>query len=216
MRQALEAVDPALETAARSLGAGVWDRLASVTLPLAAPGDRSAPLWSDSRACLGEFGAVITFAANVPGVTQTLPLAIYSALADTGRGGDGGQARLHLLRHRGGGARWRLGHRLAVSGSALERRIAVSAPSADGLRGRSAGAPCASDWATSQLDAAFTGRRRGGHRRCLEPSGAGKSQTAGRHRRRCVGQTAGRVALDAERLLFDSAERIDVPHGAAR
>ena len=83
VRQALEAVDPALETAARSLGAGGWDRLVSITLPLAAPGILSAAVVGFA-ACLGEFGAVITFAANVPGVTQTLPLAIYSALQTPG------------------------------------------------------------------------------------------------------------------------------------
>ncbi len=83
IRQALEAADPALETAARSLGAGLFDRLASVTLPLAAPGIVSAAVVGFA-ACLGEFGAVITFAANVPGVTQTLPLAIYTALQTPG------------------------------------------------------------------------------------------------------------------------------------
>jgi molybdate transport system permease protein len=79
VRQALEGIDPALEIAARSLGAGFWDRAVSVVLPLAAPGIVGAAVVGFA-ACLGEFGAVITFAANVPGVTQTLPLAIYSAL----------------------------------------------------------------------------------------------------------------------------------------
>jgi molybdate transport system permease protein len=78
-RLSLEAIDPAIETAARSLGAGVFDRMATVVLPLAAPGVVSAAIVGFA-ACLGEFGAVITFAANVPGQTQTLPLAIYSAL----------------------------------------------------------------------------------------------------------------------------------------
>ena len=94
IRQALEAVDPALEVAARSLGAGFWDRMASVTLPLAAPGLISAAVVGFA-ACLGEFGAVITFAANVPGVTQTLPLAIYSALQTPG--GEATAARLALV-----------------------------------------------------------------------------------------------------------------------
>jgi molybdate transport system permease protein len=89
--QAFEAVDPALETAARSLGAGALDRFASITLPLAAPGLIAAAV-AGFAACLGEFGAVITFAANVPGVTQTLPLAIYSALQTPG--GEGAAARL--------------------------------------------------------------------------------------------------------------------------
>jgi molybdate transport system permease protein len=83
VRLSLEAVDPALETAARSLGAGWWDRMATVVLPLAAPGVVAAAVVGFA-ACLGEFGAVITFAANVPGVTQTLPLAIYTTLQTPG------------------------------------------------------------------------------------------------------------------------------------
>ncbi len=79
VRLSLEAVDPAIEIAARSLGAGRLDRLATIVLPLALPGVLSAAIVGFA-ACLGEFGAVITFAANVPGRTQTLPLAIYSAL----------------------------------------------------------------------------------------------------------------------------------------
>jgi len=78
-RLSLEGIDPAIETAARSLGAGVFDRMATIVLPLAAPGVVSAAIVGFA-ACLGEFGAVITFAANVPGQTQTLPLAIYTAL----------------------------------------------------------------------------------------------------------------------------------------
>ncbi|WP_158916181.1 molybdate ABC transporter permease subunit [Caulobacter sp. S45] len=83
VRLSLEAVDPALEIAARSLGAGWADRMLSVTLPLAAPGVIAAAIVGFA-ACLGEFGAVITFAANVPGVTQTLPMAIYSTLQTPG------------------------------------------------------------------------------------------------------------------------------------
>ena len=83
VRLALDAADPKLELAARSLGAGPWDRLVSITLPLAAPGVLSAVVVGFA-ACLGEFGAVITFAANVPGVTQTLPMAIYSTLQTPG------------------------------------------------------------------------------------------------------------------------------------
>jgi molybdate transport system permease protein len=75
----LDAVDPRLEEAARSLGAGPLDRFLTVTLPLSAPGVLAAAIVGFA-ACLGEFGAVITFAANVPGQTQTLPLAIYAAL----------------------------------------------------------------------------------------------------------------------------------------
>ena len=79
VRLALEAVDPGLEQAARSLGAGRLDRLMTVTLPLASPGILVGAIVGFAT-CLGEFGAVITFAANIPGATQTLPLAIYAAL----------------------------------------------------------------------------------------------------------------------------------------
>ncbi len=91
IRLALDAADPKLELAARSLGAGFWDRLVSITLPLAWPGVLSAAVVGFA-ACLGEFGAVITFAANIPGQTQTLPLAIYADLQAPG--GEGAALKL--------------------------------------------------------------------------------------------------------------------------
>jgi molybdate transport system permease protein len=90
----LDAVDPRLEEAARSLGAGALDRFLTITLPLSAPGVLAAAIVGFA-ACLGEFGAVITFAANVPGQTQTLPLAIYAALQTPG--GDATALKLSLL-----------------------------------------------------------------------------------------------------------------------
>jgi molybdate transport system permease protein len=74
-----ETADPGLEQAARSLGAGRLDRLFNVTLPLAALGILIGGIVAYAT-CLGEFGAVITFAASIPGQTQPLPLAIYAAL----------------------------------------------------------------------------------------------------------------------------------------
>jgi molybdate transport system permease protein len=91
VRLALEAADPGLEEAARTLGAGRLDRLFSVTLPLASPGILMGAIVGYAT-CLGEFGAVITFAANIPGETQTLPLAIYAALQ-----APGGEARAATL-----------------------------------------------------------------------------------------------------------------------
>ncbi|MGH8258596.1 MAG: molybdate ABC transporter permease subunit, partial [Steroidobacteraceae bacterium] len=79
MRLSLESVDPGLEEAARTLGAGPLDRFATVTLPLMMPGVL-AGLVTAFAAGLGEFGAVITFASNIPGETRTLPLALYTAL----------------------------------------------------------------------------------------------------------------------------------------
>lgn len=94
LRLSFEAIDPGLEIAARSLGAGPLDRFVNVALPLAAPGVAAAAIVGFA-ACLGEFGAVITFAANIPGQTQTLPLAIYAALQAPG--GDETALRLSLI-----------------------------------------------------------------------------------------------------------------------
>ncbi len=94
VRLAIDAIDPGLEQAARTLGAGRLDRLLTVTLPLAAPGILVGAVVAYAT-CLGEFGAVITFAANIPGETQTLPLAIFSALQVPG--GEATAARLSAV-----------------------------------------------------------------------------------------------------------------------
>jgi molybdate transport system permease protein len=73
------AVNERLEEAARTLGAGQWRVFRQVTLPLAAPSIFAGAVLCWSRA-LGEFGATITFAGNLPGQTQTLPLAVYVLL----------------------------------------------------------------------------------------------------------------------------------------
>ncbi|MBI0537597.1 molybdate ABC transporter permease subunit [Roseomonas sp. KE2513] len=91
VRLSLDAVDPGLEAAARTLGAGPLDRFVTVTLPLIAPGILSGAITAFA-AGLGEFGAVITFASNIPGETQTLPLAIYAATQTPG--GEAVAARL--------------------------------------------------------------------------------------------------------------------------
>jgi molybdate transport system permease protein len=78
VRLSFEALDPALDAAARTLGAGPFDRFIAVTLPLVAPGILAGVITAFA-AGLGEFGAVIVFASNIPGLTQTLPLAIYTA-----------------------------------------------------------------------------------------------------------------------------------------
>ncbi|WP_258727050.1 ABC transporter permease [Cellulomonas sp. NS3] len=71
------------ETVAATLGAGRWTVLRRVTLPLAAPGLASGTVLCFARA-LGEFGATALFAGNVPGVTRTMPLAIYTAFNGAG------------------------------------------------------------------------------------------------------------------------------------
>ena len=79
IRIALENVDLGLEAAARTLGAGPWDRFFTITLPLMLPGILAGAVTAFA-AGLGEFGAVITFASNIPGATRTLPLALYTAI----------------------------------------------------------------------------------------------------------------------------------------
>jgi molybdate transport system permease protein len=79
MRLSIEAVDRRMESAAATLGAGKWRVFATITLPLSTPGILAGAVLGFARS-IGEFGATITFVSNVPGQTQTLPLAIYSAL----------------------------------------------------------------------------------------------------------------------------------------
>jgi molybdate transport system permease protein len=94
MRLSLENIDRGLEDAARTLGAGPLDRFASITLPLMLPGILAGAVTAFA-AGLGEFGAVITFTSNIPGVTRTLPLALYTAMQSPG--GDALALRLALL-----------------------------------------------------------------------------------------------------------------------
>jgi len=75
----LRSMDRRFEHAARTLGAGRWTVLTRVTLPLIAPSLFAGAVLCWARA-LGEFGATITFAGNFPGVTQTMPLAVYLLL----------------------------------------------------------------------------------------------------------------------------------------
>ena len=94
IRLSLEHVDPGLEAAARTLGAGPLDRFLTITLPLITPGLLAGAITAFA-AGLGEFGAVITFASNIPGETRTLPLALYTALQQPG--GDAAAARLAAI-----------------------------------------------------------------------------------------------------------------------
>jgi molybdate transport system permease protein len=91
MRLSLEAVDRRLEEAAGTLGARRIFVFLLVTLPLMAPGIIAGMVLSFARS-LGEFGATITFVSNIPGETQTLPLAVYT-LTQT-PGGDPAALRL--------------------------------------------------------------------------------------------------------------------------
>ena len=94
MRLSLEAVDRRLEDAAATLGAGRIEVFLTVTLPLMLPGIIAGSVLMFARA-LGEFGATITFVGNIPGITQTLPSAIYENLQVPG--GDTAALRLTAI-----------------------------------------------------------------------------------------------------------------------
>jgi molybdate transport system permease protein len=79
-RGAFAQLDPGLADAARTLGASEWRVFRRVTLPLAAPGIFAGATLAFARA-LGEFGATVMLAGDIPGRTETLPLAIYFDIA---------------------------------------------------------------------------------------------------------------------------------------
>lgn len=76
---AFRRIDPMMLLVARTLGAGPWKLFFRVAVPIAANGLVAGAAMSWARS-LGEFGATLMFAGNMPGVTQTMPLAIYTAL----------------------------------------------------------------------------------------------------------------------------------------
>jgi molybdate transport system permease protein len=78
-RAAFESVDARYETVSRTLGKSEWETMFRVTLPLARRGLMAGVILSFTRA-FGEFGATLMLAGNIPGRTQTMPLAIYEAV----------------------------------------------------------------------------------------------------------------------------------------
>ncbi len=91
-RASLESVDPDLETASFTLGKSKAETFFRITLPLAKRGVIAGLVLSFARA-LGEFGATLMIAGNIPGKTQTMPLAIYEAVAS----GDESSAQILAL-----------------------------------------------------------------------------------------------------------------------
>ncbi len=94
VRLALEQIDRKLEQAARTLGANSMRTFFTITLPLSLPGIFAGFVLGFARS-LGEFGATITFVSNIPDVTQTIPLAMYSLIETPGA--EGAAARLCLI-----------------------------------------------------------------------------------------------------------------------
>nr|WP_240354700.1 molybdate ABC transporter permease subunit [Vibrio alginolyticus] len=83
VRLSLDSVDPKLEHAASTLGASPLKVFLTVTLPLTIPGIITGTMLSFARS-LGEFGATISFVSNIPGETQTIPLAMYNFIETPG------------------------------------------------------------------------------------------------------------------------------------
>ncbi|MEA5443998.1 molybdate ABC transporter permease subunit [Cyanobium gracile] len=210
----LEQLDPGLEGVARSLGAGPWRVWRRITLPLVLPGLGAGLSLGYARA-LGEFGTTLMLAGNIPGRTQTLPLAIYAAVD----AGDLPQAwvwtaqvlllnglclalvQLFLLR----------GRRPGLEGAAAPESPPVPLPPA--APAAAALVPFALRFDLHKRHGAFrfdlaldTSCRR---LAILGPSGAGKSLLlrllAGLER-----PSAGRIELNG-RVLFDAARGIDLP-----
>lgn len=83
VRLSLESIDPRLEEAAATLGAPPLKIFTTITLPLTLPGIITGTMLAFARS-LGEFGATISFVSNIPGETQTIPLAMYTFIETPG------------------------------------------------------------------------------------------------------------------------------------
>jgi molybdate transport system permease protein len=94
LRLSLDSIDPGLEAAARTLGAGPIWVFFTVTVPLMVPGIITGVILAFARS-LGEFGATITFVSNIAGQTQTLPLALFTLTQVPD--GEAGAMRLCIL-----------------------------------------------------------------------------------------------------------------------
>lgn len=94
IRLSIESVDTKLEQAARTLGASVLRTFFTITLPLSSVGILAGVILGFARS-LGEFGATITFVSNIPEVTRTIPLAMYSFIETPGA--EGAAARLCVI-----------------------------------------------------------------------------------------------------------------------
>jgi molybdate transport system permease protein len=94
IRLGMEQIDPQLIHASRTLGAGFFDTLGSLVLPLSIPSLVTGGILCFARS-LGEFGATIILAGNIPGITQTIPLAIYDY--NNTPGGEAGALSLCLV-----------------------------------------------------------------------------------------------------------------------
>jgi molybdate transport system permease protein len=219
---AFEQVNPNLLDAARTLGAGEWRTFRRVLLPLAWPGVMAGTVLAFARA-LGEFGATLMLAGNIPGRTQTMPLAIFFAAegGDTGRAVAWVAAMVALslvgiaaMNYWGApGAPRRMLHHAMPGRPALPVDESLAAPIALTRRTQAAGPPGPPGELEAEIYKRLPGftlrvalRAGGGVLGLLGASGSGKSLTL---RAICGLETLreGRIVLN-RRVLFDSRQGI--------
>ena len=189
-RVALEAVGTRVEQVAATLGASPWRVAWTVTLPLARRGIAAGAVMAFARA-LGEFGATILVAGNIPGSTTTISTSIYT---DILLGHDGRRLWAHRGFHR---PRFRCdpGQRIARA------RAPVMTPLLE-LRGVSARL----GGFDLEVDVAFSEGLDG----ALRPVRRGQDHAAGNHHRPASSRRRAAIILDG-RVLFDATEKIAVP-----
>jgi molybdate transport system permease protein len=211
---AFEQVNPTLLQAARTLGASEWRVFRRVLFPLAGPGVVAGTVLAFARA-MGEFGATLMLAGNIPGRTQTMPIAIFSAVED-------GDMRLaavwvalivaislgmiRLLNREGRAARKRVQAEVAAT-ALLDAGALPTVPRVAGLRDEESGSSSALEIDVEKrlerFQLAVRLRAGSGAVGILGPSGAGKTMTL-RLIAGVAAPDAGRIVLNG-RVLFDSA-----------
>ncbi len=211
---AFEQVNPNLVGAARTLGAGEWRTFYGVVLPLARPGILAGTVLAFARA-LGEFGATLMLAGNIPGRTQTMPVAIFFAA----EAGNLQRAMLWVALT----AALSLASIAALHYWGNAPRPARALPVPEPISTKPLAAPAAAARAELEVDirkghAGFnldvSVGNRGRALGLLGASGSGKTMTL-----RCIAglltPDEGRIVLNG-RVLFDSKERISLPPAARR
>lgn len=211
---ALEQVNPTLLQAARTLGASEWVVFRRIQLPLAGPGVLAGTVLAFARA-MGEFGATLMLAGNIPGRTQTMPIAIFSA-AESGdmRGAliwvglivALSLAIIRLLHYER-----KMRPALPVDNGGASTATSLVIPprqTANGVVGRF-GLEVTAERRLENFTLKLSLEASRGAVGLLGPSGAGKSMSL----RIIAGLTTpdrGRIMLN-DRVLFDSDSHIDLP-----